>query len=119
MWNRPKKVLTRASKALYILANIASKNGGSVVAISHSTYLRLLLCMVMDMPLSQVAFLEQKNGCINVLDIRIRNGTDQSVGSKSKMFGGKMSLAPSDFHLTIPEIDVVRINEKRHLIGLD
>lgn len=111
-----RQVLFRAANALNTLADVASKTGGSVVAVSHSTYLRMLLSTVMNIPLAQGAMLEQKNGCINVLDVNIKRPMKE-LGPKSELFGGKLSMA-RDFSLAIPETKIVRVNEIRHLHGL-
>jgi broad specificity phosphatase PhoE len=95
----------------------AAIGGGSVVAVAHSTYLRMLLATMLDIPLAQAATLEQKNGCINVLDLR-RDGATRVVGPKSTVLGGRLSSAPRNFGLEIPKGTVVRVNEKRHLEGI-
>lgn len=132
-------VLTRAASALSSLTQIALENGSattaavggeggsshinstsSVIAVSHSTYLRMMLALVLDIPLSQAATMEQKNCCINVLDVSLVE--TKEVNSKSNLFagvGGMNPIVPQDFQLTIPRVDVVRMNEKQHLIGLD
>jgi broad specificity phosphatase PhoE len=94
-----------------------------VAAVTHSTYLRMLLAVAQEQPLLLASTTEQKNGCINVVDIRT-DGSAKFIGPNSRLFttaaaglvGGKG--APSDFGLTIPVCQVVRINEKRHLGGL-
>ncbi len=109
-------VLTRAASALNSLVDIASNNGGTAVAFSHSTYLRMLLALVMDVPLVNAATLEQKNCCINVLDVSTLD--KRIVGPKSNLFGALSSVAPQDFSLTIPYAVAVRVNEVQHLNGL-
>lgn len=111
-----RQVLYRAANALTTLASVASRTGGSVVAVSHSTYLRMLLSTVMNIPLAQGALLEQKNGCINVLDVNLDKPMKE-LGPKSELLGGKLSMA-REFSLSIPETKVVRVNESRHLQGL-
>lgn len=110
-------VLTRISLALKSMMEIASSNNGkSVMAVSHSTYLRMLLAMVIDVPLLQAASFEQKNCCINVLDVSWKETME--ISYKSNIFGGGLSMAPRDFHLTIPKVQIIRMNEIRHLDGL-
>lgn len=111
-----RQVLYRAASALTALADVASKSGGSVVAVSHSTYLRMLLSTVLNIPLAQGAMMEQKNGCINVLDVNLKRPLKE-LGPKSELLGGPFSMA-RDFSLFIPETKVVRVNEARHLHGL-
>lgn len=113
-----RNVLTRISLALNSMLEVAaSNNGGSVMAVSHSTYLRMLLAMVMDVPLLQAASFEQKNCCINVMDVSLKETVD--VTYKSNLFGGGLSsMAPRDFCLTIPKVKILRINEVGHLDDL-
>lgn len=111
-------VFTRISLALNSMLEVASSNnnGGSIMAVSHSTYLRMLLAMVMDVPLLQAASFEQKNCCINVMDVSFKETVD--VYNKSNIFGGGLSMAPRDLHLTIPKVQIIRMNEVGHLDGL-
>ena len=111
-----REVLNRAATALSSLGDIAKANGGTVLAVSHSTYLRTLLGAVMDVSLAKAATMEQKNGCINVLDVNIE-GTTTLLGPKSGLFGGSLSPV-SDFELVLPETHVIRMNEYRHLDGI-
>ncbi len=87
-----------------------------MAAISHSTYLRILLATILNISLAQSALLEQVNGCINVVDLS--KSKNLQCGPKSTLFGGFLSQASSDFHLIVPKGTVVRINEKRHLEGI-
>ena len=109
-----RSVLTRASLALNSLTDIAASNGGSAIAVTHSTYLRMLLSIALDCPLAEAATFEQRNCCINVLDVDMKKKKQLD----KNLFGGKLSLAPKDFKLTIPRTKVVRMNEIRHLDGL-
>lgn len=106
-----REVLKRAASALRTLALVADSNGGSVMAVSHSTYLRMLLAIVLEMPLEDAATLVQKNGCINVIDFSRREAF-RTLGSNSRMF---LKTAPADFKLHVPKGKVIRINETRHL----
>ena len=87
------------------------------MAVSHSTYLRMLLAVLLNIPLAQAATLTLINGCINVVDFK-KDGRTRVIASKSRIFGGPFSQAPSDFKLAVPRGDVVRVNEDRHLVGL-
>mmetsp|Transcript_1316 Transcript_1316/g.2823 ORF Transcript_1316/g.2823 Transcript_1316/m.2823 type:complete len:439 (-) Transcript_1316:849-2165(-) len=111
-----REVLERAADALHSLANIAVDNGGTVLAVSHSTYLRTLLGAVMDVPLVLAASAEQRNGCINILDVNFE-GITTTLGPKSGIFGGSLSIV-KDFNLPLPQTNVVRTNEYRHLEGI-
>ena len=112
-----REVLVRAASALSSLADIAKTNGGRpVLAVSHSTYLRTLLGAVTDTSLAKAVTIEQKNGCINVLDVNVEGATTM-LGPKSGLFGGSLSQV-SDFELSLPETHVIRTNEYRHLEGI-
>lgn len=113
-----REVLGRAANALTELSTLAASSGGSLVAVSHSTYLRMLLATALEMPLAQAAVqLKQENCCVNVLDVNIA-GRTRVIGHKSDLFGGKTSLAGRDFELRIPGTTVVMVGESRHLRGL-
>jgi broad specificity phosphatase PhoE len=109
-------VLQRAATALTsLLQQAQDQNSGSIIAISHSAFLRTLLSLSMDTPLLEASILQQANGCINVLDL--------DPSKKPKIFEKRSNLfiggsGPADFFLEIPHVKVVRINEKRHLSGL-
>ena len=111
-----REVLNRAASALFSLADIAKTNGGTVLAVSHSTYLRTLLGAITDVSLAKAATMEQKNGCINILDINVE-GAKEMLGPKSGLFGGSLSPV-SDFELVFPETHIIRMNEFRHLEGI-
>lgn len=108
-------VLTRAASALDSLTTLAANNGGSAIAVSHSTYIRMMIALVMDMRLTQAATLEQKNCCVNVFDISLKDV--RRVDAKSNLFQIS-ALVPQNFNLSVPAVSVVRINEINHLVGL-
>ncbi len=108
-------VLTRAVSALDSLTTLAANNGGSAIAVSHSTFIRMMIALVMDMPLTQAATLEQKNCCVNVFDINMKDV--RRVDAKSNLFQIS-KLVPQNFNLSVPVVSVVRINEINHLVGL-
>jgi broad specificity phosphatase PhoE len=108
-------VLIRAAHALRFLAQEAEKtSNGCVAAVSHSTYLRILLGLVLDQSLIEMADRKLVNGGITVLDVK-RNGLSRRLEPKPKFLGGALSTVPSDFRLDVPVCDVVRMNEMRHL----
>ena len=109
-------VIARASQALTALRDVAINNGGCVIAVSHSTYLRVLLAMVMDMSLIEAGTMNVNNCSIHVLDLDCKETIQ--LQQSSAIFGGKFSLAPKDFKENIPVAKVVRLNEIRHLSGL-
>ncbi len=87
----------------------------SIVAVSHSTFIKMLLCMIQNDPLSKALTIDQTNGCINVLDISLLNDNKKKV-NLSKLFG--TTIKDENFALTLPNINVIRLNEHRHLHGL-
>lgn len=114
-------VINRAVEAVTTLAQAAASNdcpNRCIAVFSHSTYLRVLLAIFMGDSLAQVANLRTDNGGINVLDVNL-SGKTTTIGPKSKLVGGFLSQAPKDFRLEIPVTNVVRVNEIRHLQGLN
>jgi broad specificity phosphatase PhoE len=108
------EVLARIEKSLQDLAKSASNaSNRCVAAIAHSTFLKILLATAQNIPLAQVAMLEQKNCCVNVLDLSTKQAIN--LASRSELLGGPLSLAPLEFTLSIPKTAVIRMNEKRHL----
>jgi broad specificity phosphatase PhoE len=108
------EVLARIEKSLQDLAKSASNaSNRCVAAIAHSTFLKILLATAQNIPLAQVAMLEQKNCCVNVLDFSTKQAIN--LASRSELLGGPLSLAPLEFTLSIPKTAVIRMNEKRHL----
>ena len=110
-------VVSRICDSLYQLTSLAKENGGCIAAVSHSTFLRMLLAVTLDISLLEASSLTQVNGCINVLDVDISEPS-KVVGPQSNMFGGKLSFAPKDTAFTFPSVEVVRVNETRHLVGI-
>lgn len=97
----------------------AEINGGSIAAVAHSKFLKVLLAAVQDMPLTIAVTSQQMNGCINVLDMKRNSTLVTTLGPKCNLLGGLLSNAPNDFDLQVPIGKVRRINEKRHLEDLD
>jgi broad specificity phosphatase PhoE len=112
------KVLNRSVTALEELVKEAEANGGTVAAVAHSKFLKVLLAVVEDMPLAQAVATQQTNCCIDVLDMK-RGAPPITLGPKSNLFGGPISQAPLDFELKVPSGKIMRINEKRHLDDLE
>lgn len=96
----------------------ATADNHCVAAVTHSTYLRMLLTVFLNKPLATANSITVMNGSISVLDVDL-SGKTRIAGPRSKLFNGLLSLAPSDFELKVPVADVVRINEIRHLQGLN
>ena len=111
-------VLERAVLALETLGKVAvtsSTPQGSTLAVSHSTYLQILLSLVAEAPLAESVLRKINNGSVNVVDVNVE-GKQRLVSSKSGIFGGlKWS---NDLLLTMPECHLIRRNEVRHLDGM-
>jgi len=91
----------------------------SVAAVTHSVLLRFILASLLDVALLQAAStLRLDNAGVAVIDLDL-DGSPHVLSKNSNVFGGGLSLAPSDYRLSVPESDVVRINEKRHLFCLE
>ena len=110
-------VLERCSTTLEELVGQAKTSPQVVVAaVSHSMYLRFLLATIMDMSLAEATTkIQLTNGCINVVDF---DGSYQTIGHKSQLFGGRLSQAPPSFSMKLLAGKVVRMNETRHLQGI-
>eukprot|EP00970_Alexandrium_tamarense_P008802 scaffold1700_cov181-Alexandrium_tamarense.AAC.4 len=123
-----REVLERAITALEKLSHTAatSTSSSSMLAVSHSTYLKVLLSLINDTPLAQSAFWKIQNGSINVVDVNI-NGKTREVTFKSGIFGGGRGLGllprggtkDKRLKLIMPEAYLIRTNEVRHLDGMD
>ena len=88
---------------------------GSMLAVSHSTYLRILLALVSDAPLAESVLWKINNGSINVVDVNIE-GKQRFITAKSGIFGGLKRS--NDLQLAMPECHLIRRNEVRHLDGM-
>jgi len=108
-----RQVILRACETLNRLPLIGGSGGGAVLAVSHGVYLRMVLAVAMEVSLLRASGFKQNNCCVNVLDVDLDERT--TIGANSAIFGGGLSLAPKDFEVTIPRVDVVRVNEVRHL----
>jgi len=117
-----REVLERIGQSFH---SIVKLSGGTsqrhdLVAVSHGQFLRMMLAVALDVPVFRVfTTMQQMNGCINVLDI----STTENVtitGDQCNLFGGPFlsRLTGEDFNMTLPKINVIRINEIGHLEGL-
>jgi broad specificity phosphatase PhoE len=122
-------VLERGVEALKVLSQTAvslstNTEAPSVLAVSHSTYLRVLLSMVNDSPLSQSAFWKINNGSINVVDVNVK-GKTRMINLNSNLFGGGRALgviprgSSESIDIMMPESYLIRRNEIRHLDGME
>lgn len=107
-----REVLERAVDSIGTLAAAASKSDkGCCVAVTHSTFLRILLALVSNVPLFEAASMSVVNGCISVIDVP-RDVKTRRLGKRAKFFGG---VPTEDFAIEVPICHVIRINETRHL----
>eukprot|EP00566_Odontella_aurita_P011617 CAMPEP_0113598738 /NCGR_PEP_ID=MMETSP0015_2-20120614/41758_1 /TAXON_ID=2838 /ORGANISM="Odontella" /LENGTH=390 /DNA_ID=CAMNT_0000506797 /DNA_START=131 /DNA_END=1304 /DNA_ORIENTATION=- /assembly_acc=CAM_ASM_000160 len=110
-----REVLNRGASALKSLAKLAGRSynssgkAGSIVAVSHSSYIRILLSLVLGIPLEKASTLPQENGCINVVDI-FRGEPPAAFERHNTIFYEN----PKDFELQFPLGKVERMNEVRH-----
>ena len=96
-----REVLQRAVKSLDELAKLAvSSSSSSILAVSHSTYLRILLSMVSDKPLAESALWKIENGSVNIVDVNVEH---------------KRQMITS---IDMPQAHLIRLNEVRHLQGI-
>ena len=108
-----REVLQRASLSIAALAKAASESTeGTCVAVTHSTFLRMLLAMALDVPLLEAATYEVVNGGVSVIDVP----RDFKTRKNSRLFSGLSTKKQEEIlDLEIPVCRVVRINETRHL----
>lgn len=121
-------VVIRAVQALEELSKLAVSSSAtgppSILAVSHSTYLRVLISLVNDSPLAQSAFMKINNGSVSVVDVNI-NGKTRGVNLGSGLFGGGRGLGllprgkSGDVDIVMPEAFLIRTNEVRHLNGME
>lgn len=110
-----REVLERIAVALETAAAEPRRsNSNSLVAVTHSTFLRVLLAVVDEQPLVASGLAKVENGSINILDINIE-GKRQTITNKSRIFTGGSS---NDLQLDFPETQLIRRNEVRHLGGM-
>lgn len=121
-------VLIRAVQSLEELSKLAvsssTKGPPSILAVSHCTYLRVLISLVNDSPLAQSAFMKINNGSVSVVDVNI-NGKTRGVDLSSGLFGGGRGLgllprgSSGNVDIVMPEAFLIRTNEMRHLNGME
>ena len=76
-----KEVLERSIQAIEGLSRMAkTSSASSILAVSHSTYLRILLALVGDIPLAETALWKIQNGSLNVVDVNVQ-GKRQTLTS--------------------------------------
>jgi broad specificity phosphatase PhoE len=113
------QVLARIENALQILVETASETKtGSVAAVAHSVYLRMLLGAIQPSSLLNASTLVQKNCCVNVIDFpRLNRAKDIPVANN----GIYASIRKSQKERTDRSVSItsrghiIRINEARHV----
>lgn len=118
-----RQVLERAVLALDQLGTMAASSSptSSLIAVSHSAYLRILLSVVKGSPLLESAAWKLQNGSINVVDVNVE-GKRTVLSSSSGLFGGKLVgglRGDNGLELEMPEAHLIRKNEVRHLQGMN
>jgi hypothetical protein len=81
----------------------------------------MMLAIALDIPLFQAfTTLQQRNGCMNILDISTTE-TITWVASQSKLFLGSQRQRQlsngHDFQMVLPKINVIKVDDYRHLDG--
>mmetsp|Transcript_34664 Transcript_34664/g.84074 ORF Transcript_34664/g.84074 Transcript_34664/m.84074 type:complete len:359 (-) Transcript_34664:270-1346(-) len=110
-----REVLYRAVESVeYLVKKAENSPNRCIGAVSHSTFIRILVGVLLDEPLVKAATRKIENCSITVLDFP-KGFKTQELGPKDKLLGGLLSRAPSDFMLDVPICTVVRTNENRHL----
>lgn len=119
------KVLNRIEHSFHSFVKISRTNSSKprrdIVAVSHGQFIRMMLAVALDMPLFQVfTTVQQKNACINILDISFTEKVTRRA-KNCNLFGGPFLSQITDDNLTIvlPKITAVCIGETRHLHGLE
>ena len=117
-----REVLQRASHAILQLVDevVSSPDDvSSVIAVSHSGFLRVVLGILLDESLLKAAARKVWNGSVTIIDVP-RGFTSSAakliLGQRSKLLGGTFSQTPKDFQLIVPrKCTVRRVSEFRHL----
>mmetsp|Transcript_29403 Transcript_29403/g.42064 ORF Transcript_29403/g.42064 Transcript_29403/m.42064 type:complete len:213 (+) Transcript_29403:2-640(+) len=122
-----REVLERIAQSFHSFVHLTTAKSENhqpyhaVVAVSHSSFLRMMLATALDIPLFQAfTTMPQMNGCINVLDISTTENTTM-VATNCSLFPSSLyrhSDVRCDFSIVLPKIRVIRINEISHLEGL-
>lgn len=108
------QVLNRATDSLQLLVKEAKASDGTLAAVTHSTFLRILIALILDEPLAESASRKLDNCGVTVVDIP-KNFSVKGLGTNPRLLGGSLSQVPKDFELLVPICNVIRINESRHL----
>jgi broad specificity phosphatase PhoE len=118
-----REVLSRAGQAIEELSTLATKTASSsIVAVSHSAYLRILLSLVADSSLAETFLWSIQNGGVNVVDINVEGKRRVVTSESGSLFGGRLLSRfrqNNRLKLDIPECHLIRKNEARHLEGMN
>ena len=98
----------------YLVKQAEASPNHCIGAVSHSTFIRILVGVLLDEPLVKTASRKIENCSITVLDFP-KGFKTQRIGAKDNLIGGLLSQAPPDFGLDVPVCNVIRTNENRHL----
>jgi broad specificity phosphatase PhoE len=119
-------VLKRAVHTLESLGKVALSSsplhGQSILAVSHSTYIRVLLSLAENVSLVESFSSSWKidNGSVSIIDINT-DGKQRVVSAESGIFDTRLKVlgsANNDLVLVMPECHLIRRNEVRHLAGM-
>lgn len=116
------KILNRIEQSFHSFVKLSRTRSRSnlqqdIVAVSHGQFIRMMIAVALDMPLFQAfTTVQQKNACINILDISSTENVTIAA-SNCNLFGGPLLSRITDDNLTLvlPKINVVCIDETRHL----
>lgn len=111
------QILHRVSEAVYAMIKMAADSSphSALIAISHSSYLRILLGAVQPPDaafFSVAATTPQSNCCINVIDFPHPSTT--TTWATNRFTDGD----DNNHVILVPRGNVIRMNEKRHLNAL-
>ena len=117
-----REILERSIQAIEKLSKMAKfSSTASILAVSHSTYLRILLSLVGGVPLAETFSWRIQNGSINIVDVNVK-GKRQLLTSTSGIFGGEfigVLRGSNGLQLDMPVTHLIRKNEVRHLEGMN
>jgi broad specificity phosphatase PhoE len=121
-------MLLRIEEALWSMVETAHRSeSGCIAAVTHSSYLRMLLATVEDVSLLTASTWKQANCCVNVLDFDRPTTTTATNGMRPRTSGRLLASVPflqvNNISILLPDIKVpsgrvIRVNEMRHLGSL-
>lgn len=57
-------------RVLPVFRNIIPRHEGNILMVTHAGVIRVILCHILDMPLSNLFRIEQSYGCLNLLETK-------------------------------------------------